>query len=262
MIQAYFDESASGDELLCVSGYAAPEETWNAFSALWLQRLGSDGIRFFHMKEFANGTGQFREFSPDKRETLINDLLGIILDHMQFGVGVSINPREYDELTTDRFRSQKGSAYTFCTQACVSQVVEWLDRHRQEGVVQYVFDRGHRNESQAAIEIGKLNHPLLRHEYKFDSVVFGSDKQPGMEPLQAADILAYETNQQRRNVSAGRPMRMHLKKLLTQYHESLHIDRQHISGVVEELRTMMEERPHTAKRMEGPRKEAGEKNPH
>jgi hypothetical protein len=95
MLTGYFDDSsAHSDKLLCVSGYVSTRDDWAAFSDLWQQRLDKAGLKVFRMKEHANK----RDSAP-----LIRDLIDLTLDAMQFGVGVSICPKEYNSLTSTRF---------------------------------------------------------------------------------------------------------------------------------------------------------------
>ena len=184
MIGAYFDESGThDDEALSVAGYVSTVERWSRFCDGWTEALHEIGTSKFKATSF-------KSFRHDD-ERLIK-LASVIREYALYGVVANVQPGVYNQVMGSSARSRLGSAYTFCTQAVISEVYEWLSMSEWcDDSVQFVFDTGHRNRAQAAREMTKiLQSPSL--ERSRDSFTFGTDD--SHLPLQAADLIAYQAN--------------------------------------------------------------------
>jgi hypothetical protein len=215
MLQAYFDESGRSDNrgFLIVAGYISDVARWNLWSGSWTAFLATHGINALHMAKFD------QLIDPCERDNTKLQIARIIRTYIMCGFAVSIYDREYRQLTSPQFRSSKGSAYTLCVQKCIELAMRWAEGNRPDPSepIAFVFDRGHRNQNQAQIELQKIRRTSIGHRRPHDTFAFEDDQTTVQ--LQSADVLAYSAWQmwRRRNSpipglvdgGRGRPERYH-----------------------------------------------------
>ncbi len=189
MLSAYFDESGDPGKhgFLTVAGYISNVERWELW-LLWRERFTHE-----HQISPSDGKELYRCVCSMPVDEGRSKAAQAILNHTLRGFSVSIRQDQYAELTSPRFRSLKGSAYTLCTQKCIEMAINWAEKNRPDPTepIEFVFDRGHRNQDQARFEMEKIRRTSIGKRRLRDTFAFADDAT--IIQLQTAHILAYET---------------------------------------------------------------------
>jgi len=186
MIDLGYDEGGAG-EILLVSLQFGDTSELRTLKEKWNIRLGN--VAYFHSKEFKNiSDGVFSGLDRGKRLSLLNDLSDLIHKHIDLGVTVRIDIKLYDSITTQAFRSNWGTAYSYAAQMGLllarNVLKEW---GAKEEHVNILIEEGHRNVVQV---VEQFLHLKKENEFwQVNEVGFASKKNNAI--LQAADMLAY-----------------------------------------------------------------------
>ena len=114
-MRLYVDESAS-DVAFGLGGYLGGAEQWSELSAKW-ETLLPDGIDCFHMTDFENRQGVFKNLGATERVDLIRSLLGCINDAGVVGFGSGLLMSDYEKHVPWSFRGRydgREAAYMLC----------------------------------------------------------------------------------------------------------------------------------------------------
>jgi hypothetical protein len=199
MFTACFDAAGSQHDqsFLVVAGFISSADAWKGFDAAWRERLAQEDLSHFHMVDFAQSTGEFKEgwkHNEPRRQKLLSDLMEIIQKHAfrRFGCAID-NELFLRHLSKERRDEYFLDAYALAGMDCTAQVLRWCKNEPapQFNQVRFVFEDGD-------VGKGKL---FKRFENDLDMTpLFDSKKdkltergnEPAFTPLQAADFLAYE----------------------------------------------------------------------
>jgi hypothetical protein len=194
------DEGGSGNDLL-VSVQLGVNEQAKKLKKSWKQRL-PERLPYFHSKDFSNHTGGvFTKAGLDgrARRELLVDLCKIIHARLITGLTVRINVSQYDSLTTQDFRSQHGTAYSFAVDLCMLFAYQQAIEAAIKPEFNILIENGHRNSNQAAQILSKIQgFPAHQWKYYEDEIIadlriltagLGDKKEHPI--LQSADMLAY-----------------------------------------------------------------------
>jgi hypothetical protein len=190
----YYDESGEyGPDgrlrNMSIGGCAAPLDRWKSFEIAWLKALSDEGLTYFHMTDFEAWVHPFDFALPDgtrdkeKHNRLLNALLSVMLDHVDFFGGfaagnlISSDPTMAHELALED-----------CVLAAITYAVHdlWEKRERP---INRVFGK-QRHFSYAKIMKYVELYGWGEGRGRLGSVTV--DEPKVLPPLQAADILAYE----------------------------------------------------------------------
>jgi hypothetical protein len=187
-LRAYFDESSREGGTYAVAGYAFLPEEAREFDESWRAMLGS--VKTFHMTDVANLRGEFKEFTPGRRDAMLRRAVEIVNERFAIGVAASCSRQEFEQVAPPDLPYHR-HPYPMLCYLCTLQVGVLLDAHHLRGEVEYFFEAG--NEHQAAAE-GMMDYVIRDPEVKLicrhQSHAF-IDKECAT-PLQAADLLAWE----------------------------------------------------------------------
>lgn len=216
MLAGYFDESGTARDarILSVGGYIATVDQWKRFQSEWwkvLSRSGLDpSVTPFHMAEFEarkqphmKGKTPFAEWSDKKANAVLQALLDVIRKRAAIGVVAAVSVEDYEAVKGAPAFAP--SRYHFCVMRCMIRTSRWALENGVTESVAYIFEdgAGDKNEifkyevNRAAAEY--LADEDFRRTYLLDSLSFKSKLK--FFPLQAADILAWETR--RHSLSRG-----------------------------------------------------------
>ena len=172
------------DSLFCVGGALSTVELWCTFNERWQKALDDEGLPYFHMAEFAHSTGVFKIGWKDaelRRRHLVSALADIILDCVQFWVGVCVFRRAYDKANKVYQLDEHFRRYTICGLASVQIALKWRRVHRLDDLpIRYVFEKGDDHWGQ------------LSDRIKADTGQAPIPEPKRTNPLQVADFAAYE----------------------------------------------------------------------
>lgn len=194
-LDGYFDESGTHEESPAVAfaGYVSTKEQWELFAEEWSDALDLWGVGSFHMTDFANRAGPYREWTEVQCRDRFAHLTDIIARHAIATVGSVLSGPLYQTLVEPDVRRYTGYAYGVVASSCLMAVPQVLEAQYPSARVAYTFDQGCKGRGQVhkLFEIHRRN-PVERAQYKLRDgpLAFASAKEA--LPLQAADILAYE----------------------------------------------------------------------
>ncbi len=192
MIYAYLDESGSHDKskIFALAGYYGELEEWETFGRHWkcaLEQAGLKGVPF-HAADFEGGYDIFKDWSVARKIDLMEKLINVIDRRDLHGVAGAIVMREYKEAVTgeSEFLEEKWAPYIVCQQLCYQKILK-----KTATDVAFVHDRQEEYDYPAQQWFFEYKDAHPEHADRMKSVTFSSKKD--YLPLQAADLLAYET---------------------------------------------------------------------
>lgn len=242
MLAAYFDESGThkGSPILAVAGYVSTVPKWKRFQREWMEALRTAKVDCFHMSEYENRKGIFADWSQRKRIAVIKRLTEIIKTNALHGVAAAVIVNDYKEIVGQA----KGtfSPYTFCVVRCMVQIARWAKKSYQEGRIAYIFENG----AGYGGEIEKkkmdlISNTLVKEAYRYQSLTFCNKRT--LIPLQAADVIAYETMKHCKNHYLSdnkQDPRKSLQNLLSLPHDSEFFNKDGLLGYAQWVREMYE----------------------
>lgn len=206
---AYFDESGTHrqSKVVVVAGFVAPESNWEAFASLWEKLLAEYGLDSFHMNAFENRFGKFKKMTEEKRQEIHRRLLFAINSSLLQGVAIAVSRSAYDDVYTVRGQGPKArkliqSPYSFCALACVTRAIMWSQQQGNTKPIATIFEHGAGpGEIINAHRALRGRLPLWRDGW--GALTF--ETRDMHLPLQAADILAYNSYKEAVNIVEGLP---------------------------------------------------------
>jgi hypothetical protein len=182
-ITAYFDESGTheGSPILVVAGYISTTEKWDRFNGEWDAFLKEDcgGAAYFHSKDYI---GKVADSISDRAIEIIGRAI-------ECGGGVTMNPQDFEDLTTPPVRKKFGDAYQFCCQAMLETLIELPEVSEMKGRITYVFERGAAHWKKFDTRMHRIEHQAeLKEKFRYNGHFFYDKAQA--PPLQSSDVLA------------------------------------------------------------------------
>ena len=167
MIDCGIDESGSTKHLLVVSALIGQTSLMKKMSRAWTVDLKRHNVDFFHSKEHWNRKAKpYHGISMIKRRTLLTCLVGHIHRYAEAGFFVCIDTKEFDQIVTNRFKTQWGSSYSFAIQLLFIIIhLNLRQRGHLHETVNILIEDGHKNANQAMeiIANGKKNKGRLHY---------------------------------------------------------------------------------------------------
>jgi hypothetical protein len=220
ILTGYFDESYSHPPqplVYTVGGYISEDWRWRRFESEWASALDSEGIDFFHMKDFAHRKGVYAEWTEDKRRKFLRKLHHIIHSNTIKDFTNSVVVEDYDEVippSNVELRTSFGEPHVFAVIGCLKDVHDWAIHSKLKDRIHYVFEQGTVHDKNVGRLFARFDEEYKEH-YRARGCSF-FDKRD-LNPLQAADILVYENMLEMRrriDTSNNRAMRLSAKNLL------------------------------------------------
>jgi hypothetical protein len=206
VIEGFIDESGihEGSPAVAVAAYLAEPADWHEFSMAWQAKLSSKGIRYFHAADCAALRGEFEGWDVTTKNEFVAGLLPLIGKLRCAGVAVGIVLRDFEAAIAERprYRDLLGTPYTACFHWVVQKIIGGLQHHGDlRNVALFHEINDHQHEALDDFQWIRLHRDYGHH---LVSLAFGTKEQ--FVPLQAADVLAYETFRRISNAS-GPPRR-------------------------------------------------------
>ena len=220
-LQAYFDETGHGEDanthFLGVAGCVMADPIWRRVEDRWAAALASEGLNYFHMREYAFSAGQFKEWRGDeaRRRRIYGRLWEIILEAQLIPLGGFVRLENYKQELTGQEHHVFRDAYFLCYLQCLGFLAQYAG-FGQVSHVETFFDekKGFKGEALKIYGVlkdrfgGKISPPSFRD-------------MRALAPLQVADIIAYESKKEfeRRSQAPERVPRWgftQLEKLISQ----------------------------------------------
>jgi hypothetical protein len=200
VIHCFLDDSGKESQptmpVVTMAGYFAELDALNRVHQKWAQLLLKHGIPGIHMKELIHLSGTYRGLGWDmpKRDSVLNDFIGVIREEHLVGVGVAVKMSAWRGMVKEHRDVDFGTVQQFCLQRILRRVIDRLSSAHAEDTLALVFDR----DPEFASNRINLFNALLAHRAAarklLCSITFADPwRYPG---LQCADILAWETRKE------------------------------------------------------------------
>ena len=204
MFALYCDDSGTHAQspIAVAAGFIAPMLQWEHFAKDWKAADADEGFGVFHMADFVARQKQFAlpEWQDDrKRDRTLRRLINIIATRSNLGFMTVVEKSAYDDEVPDALREKRKlgrNHYTFAVRMSMAKILKWRMKYRHKEPIKFVFDQM----SKGKGEINAVFEEALR-EGDEKALLHGISRDAGWSfeskdktlPLQAADILAWET---------------------------------------------------------------------
>jgi hypothetical protein len=201
MITFAFD--AGGDDkkpMLTVAGFASSTEDWDKFTIAWTERLGRDGITFFHATDLDAFWGPFKHLQDkpnrrDIRKNLCADLMGIIKSHTYRKFACTIVNKDFQQMTAELREEFALCAYSLAGRTCEKHLREYMrTEYAKTTPFAVIFEEGDEGKGKLQKRLAEDSGLQINFRRKKDEVLDDGLIERGFVPLQAADWLAHELN--------------------------------------------------------------------
>jgi Protein of unknown function (DUF3800) len=192
VIECFFDDSGQESDpthrFVVMAGYMAGD--WNQLYRAWRSLLLKHGLRYVHMKEMI-GISQKKGWLDGHLTEVLREFIGAIKDSILVGFGVAVDLQAFQKVPED-IRKRLGDAQIFCCSRILRRIMDRLDESGMGNEpISVTFDQDFdfaRRRLPMFIDLRKRD-PKLRAALA--QVSFASSDH--FYPLQAADLLAWET---------------------------------------------------------------------
>lgn len=176
---AYFDASGRKDQqkVMTVAGFVSTVKKWTRFDVEWNAILESEGIKSFHMTEFASSKGEFGigwRGETDRRRIFIEKLVRCLKRNMNKAFRASLIIEDYNRVNK-MFALEEtiGRPYAVCGTGCLYAVHLWAERKKVEDKTLCYFEDGDQDKGNFAAK-AKTSSLLLKPNFlaKEDAVAF------------------------------------------------------------------------------------------
>ena len=217
VFHVYMDETGTHDdsEIVCAAAYVAKAKDWRDWTKEWNRERGQ--IKIYHATDAQNLQGEFLGWKSEEVSELCSRLLPLINNGKIAAVTVGLKLRDLDIAAQnhpeirDRIRANR---YPLCFYYVVQRVLELMNKY---SATNHRIAFIHENNPLTGDIVKAFEHVKALHgSDHVVSLSFGGKRD--FVPLQAADILAYETNKRLR--AKGSKSRMAWKALGAERFES------------------------------------------
>jgi Protein of unknown function (DUF3800) len=207
VLKTYMDESGTHDEspVVTVGAYIARPEEWKNWTRDWNRQKrrvppARKPIKVFHAVDCANREGEFEGWTRPERDAFVIDLLPVLPRYSLVGCAIGIHMQSFNDAMKSHpeLKEMFGTPYTACFQWVVQTVVNMLDAYGSDQRIGF-FHECNDYTQEAVMAFEWVRKHRLRGR-KAISLSFGGKED--YVPLQAADVLAYESNHLLRDPSA------------------------------------------------------------
>jgi hypothetical protein len=202
VLKAYFDDSGThpGSKVVLWAGFMAQSDEWALFEVECEALFKIHKISHFHAVDVEHGIGEFqdrRHWNEPRRDLLRGDLRRLIGARNIIGIGAAVHTDAWAKIASPEMISRFVNPIFLAFEHCMQQALHWAERatQQQTGVVEKVAFFFDSRESEAARgqEIASNFDGRWNRSAWYEALSFV--RMRNTLPLQAADMLAYETYQ-------------------------------------------------------------------
>ncbi len=192
----YFDESYThppGPRVYTVAGYLSTDDQWRKFRKEWSRILESEGLDHFHMVDFQACKPPYDAWSKEKRANFLASLHAIIHKRTLMSFATNADVDDFEALTSEQQKALV-SPHVFAAKNCMKTVGFWAAQNIiNHPIIAYIFEEGSPQDKQ----LRRLVETLTEEDqwfFRMASLTFAKKK--SLNPLQAADVVAYESTKE------------------------------------------------------------------
>ena len=195
-LSLYFDESYNHSpepRVYTVGGYLSTDVQWRKFRKEWSRILASEGLDHFHMVDFHACKPPYDLWSKERRAAFLASLHAVIHKRTIMSFASTADVEDFQRLTLEQ-RSTLVSPHVFAAKNCMKMVGFWgASNIINDPIIAYIFEEGQPHQKQ----LSRLVNTLTDEDkwfFRMASLRFAPKKgMNGLSPLQAADMVAYES---------------------------------------------------------------------
>jgi hypothetical protein len=192
-LSLYFDESYTHPPeplVYTVGGYLATDVKWRKFRREWHKILEAEGLDHFHMVDFQACKSPYDSWSKDKRAKFLASLHAVIHKRTLMSFATTADVDDFEKLPVQQ-RKALVSPHVFAAKNCMKAVGFWAAKSIiNHPVITYIFEEGQPHQRQLTGLVETLTDED-KWFFRMASLIFGKKKM--LNPLQAADVVAYES---------------------------------------------------------------------
>ncbi len=193
---AYFDESYSHTPeplVYTVAGYISTNIEWKKFQKEWRIVLAKENIPYFHMVDFQACKPPYGDWSKEKRVRFLKSLHRTIHRRYRRSFAATVNIEDFESLAPEQ-KEVLVNPHVFAATICMTMIGWWTAENLLHAPISYILEQGSKHDKQ----LRRLFQEELRDEDRGFFRVGSFELRDKREklPLQAADILAYETTKE------------------------------------------------------------------
>jgi len=208
MFSLYCDDSGThaGSPCAVAACLVAPVAQWERFVDDWQRANDKENFGVFHMADFVSRHKQFAssEWQEDnKRDRTIKRLISIITTRSTIGFFNVVDKVAYDEEVPDNLKEKLTlghNHYTFAVRMCLAKVLKWRMKYNHKEPIQFVFDRLSKGQGEISSVMQHCLSDGIDNGFGIEPSGWSFQDKSRILPLQAADILAWETLHHMRSV--------------------------------------------------------------
>ena len=199
MMVGYFDESGldQRSRTVCIGGYVADSCDWFELGRAWCEVLADSRIDCFHMVDFENRQGEFKNWSNEKRFSFIKEVVSLINSLDVWGIGAGVVKVDYELVSTELAVRKPDrplwwqDPYLFAFYDVIVETCIRAENLAPSEKIAFIFDQQFTYEGRAQKIYRDLqgDGPWPR-SFRLGSLEFCSKRE--VIGLQVADLLAYE----------------------------------------------------------------------
>lgn len=215
MIECFFDDSGKESDIsqrfVVLAGYMIGGD-WGGFYQAWRHLLIRHGIPQVHMREIL-GLARNKGWDTAKLNDVLREFIGVIKEAKLIGFGVAVDAAEWRGLSKER-RRMLGDAQEFCCSRILRRI---MDRLNEAGFLNeplsVTFDQDFEFARRRLTLIDETRKRVPQIRRHLVQLSFANSQH--FYPLQAADLLAWETRRHLANMIDGESGTARWKELMT-----------------------------------------------
>jgi hypothetical protein len=210
VFKAYLDESGVKNDpnIFAMGGCVAPENAWSLWHPQWKAFLDDPGngrgkIGYMHMVECIHSREQFTGWTKEETNAFALKLARSFNNHpLIYKVSSAIVMKDFHDVIKGELLEKVKSPYYLSMLLCVKAIADKMRQLRgiwaaRKERVAYIFEE----QAEYEIEASRLFRHIVEKQdgarrFKLESCSF--EPKQRFTPLQAADMMAWETNREMR----------------------------------------------------------------
>jgi hypothetical protein len=176
-----------------VGGYLSTDVQWSKFRKEWRRILEAEGLDHFHMVDFHANKPPYGSWTKAKRVDFLKSLHDIIRKRTSLSFATSVDIDGFENLTPQQ-QEALISPHAIAAKNCMKMVGVWAAQNIiNHPVIGYIFEDGQPHKKQ----LRRLEDTFTDEDKWFFRMAFlNFGKKKEMNPLQSADVVAYESTKE------------------------------------------------------------------
>jgi hypothetical protein len=202
VIRCFLDDSGKdnnpSERIVVMAGYIADESSWNHLTEQWHHLLFKWGISEVHMRTFIPLQGEYvaKNWTPPQRDAILAEFIRAIRISDLTGFGIAVDADAWRSLSREIRTSDggDGSAHDFCFARILRQVKNRIKIVRPRDFISVQVDADQEFSPTRFKRYSSIKEHDEEMRWYLGEISFSDPKI--FAPLQAADLLAWETRKQ------------------------------------------------------------------